>query len=384
MRIGVDANSFQKNLAGTGRYARNLIKNLQMISPETEYIFFGHRRKTILDQKKKSPLFLRLGRGGGEFLWTQGYLPYKLKKAGVDIFFSPHYVLPLFNPCPSVVAILDVSFKLYPETGDWLYNSYLNFFLSHVLKKATKIVTISENSKRDLLSFFPIPPEKVEVIYLAADPSFHPVDDDRLLAKVREKYRIKGPFILNVNVLEPRKNIPSLLSAYALLKKSKICPHRLVIAGGKAWGYQKIFEQVIDLHLENDVLFVGHVPDEDLNVLYNLADLFVFPTLYEGFGLPVLEAMACGCPVIASRCASLPEVVGDAGILFDPFDVKGLASLIEQVLTHRNLWEELREKSLRRVQLFSWTKAATQTKELFENIYREKTWAKRSASTSIF
>jgi glycosyltransferase involved in cell wall biosynthesis len=262
---------------------------------------------------------------------------------------------------------------LYPETGDWLYNHYLNFFLPQVLKKATKIVTISENSKRDLLSFFPLPPAKVEVIYLAADPSFHPVDDQRLLEKVREKYGIRGPFILNVNVLEPRKNIQSLLSAYALLKKSKMCPHRLVIAGGKGWGYQKLFEQATHLRLENDVLFIGHVPDEDLNVLYNLADVFVFPTLYEGFGLPVLEAMACGCPVVASRRASLPEVVGDAGILFDPLDIKGLASLLDHVLSCRAVREELRGKSLQRARMFSWEKAATQTKELFENIYRGKT-----------
>jgi glycosyltransferase involved in cell wall biosynthesis len=273
--------------------------------------------------------------------------------------------------CPFFVVIYDTTFKLYPQKADKLFRLYLNFLLPAVLRKASKIITLSTNSKMDIIKYFQVPEEKIEVIYGAADSSFQIVDDDTTRRKIRERFRLPDKYILNVNVLEPRKNIETLLSAYDRIRKTHAPPCKLVIVGGRGWGYQRIFQTVNDLHLEKDVVFTGFVPDEALNYLYNMAEVFVFPSLYEGYGLPVIEAMACGCPVISSNRASLPEVVGDSGLLVDPEDIEAMAAAIWKVISNPRLNQDLRKKSLERSKHFSWENSGQKLKTLINQTMGE-------------
>jgi glycosyltransferase involved in cell wall biosynthesis len=221
------------------------------------------------------------------------------------------------------------------------------------------IISISHHTKYDMLKHFKIPEDKIKVIHLAANECYKPLKEDEIY-KINEKYSLNHPYILYVGGLEPKKNIPTLLKAFYKLKKHDV-NHKLVITGEKRWNYKSIFETIDKLNLQKEVIFTGYIPDEDLPALYNAADLFVYPSLYEGFGLPPLEAMACGTPVITSNTSSLPEVVGDAGIMVNPYDIDELTNKMYKVLTNEGLTEELSKKGLERAKLFSWKKCAEET-----------------------
>ena len=364
MRIGIDGNSLKKNQAGTGRYSRNLIQALKDISRDDDFVYFFSRRSPAQDSGQKHGPLRRILRGLGDFLWTQLYLPFHLRKKNIDFFFAPSYIAPIILHCPFFVVIYDTTFKLYPQKADKLFRLYLNFLMPAVLRKASKIITLSTNSKMDIIKYFQVPEEKIEVIYGAADLSFQIADNDATRTKIRERFHLPEKYILNVNVLEPRKNIETLLLAYDRIKKAHDPPCKLVIVGGRGWGYKSIFQTVSDLRLEKDVVFTGFVPDEVLNYLYNMAEVFVFPSLYEGYGLPVIEAMACGCPVISSNKASLPEVVGDSGLLVDPEDIEAMAAAIWKVISNPRLNQDLRKRSLERSKHFSWENSGQKLKTL--------------------
>ena len=205
------------------------------------------------------------------------------------------------------------------------------------------------------------------MVYNGKNERFKPLNQKEV-AEVKQKYNLDFPFILFVGVLQPRKNIPTLIKAYYKLKKEGI-KDKLVITGGKGWQYKEIFETVERLNLQKEVIFTGHIPDDDLPKLYNAADLFAFPSLYEGFGIPPLEAMACGIPVITSNTGSLPEVVGDAGIMVDPYDIDGLAKAMYEVLNNEGLKEEMVKKGLERAKMFSWKKCAKEVLDVYEEAY---------------
>lgn len=218
----------------------------------------------------------------------------------------------------------------------------------------------------DIIRYFKIPENKIKVIYLGVDEDYKPLSETEI-RKVRQKYHLNYPFILYVGSLISHKNIPTLIKAFYKLKKYGL-PHKLVITGKRGWKYKNIFEIISKLNLQKDVVFTGYVQREDLPALYNAADLFVYPSLYEGFGLPPLEAMACGTPVITSNTSSLPEVVGNAGIMVDPYDIDGLAKAMYEVLTNEGLRAELRKRGLERAKMFSWKKTAEETLNVYKGI----------------
>ena len=233
-----------------------------------------------------------------------------------------------------------------------------------------KIIAISENTKNDLINLYRIAPERIKVIYVAADEVYRPMENPERTAHIRQKYTLPDRFILFVGVIEPRKNIVRLIKAYNQIK-GKI-QQKLIIVGKKGWLYEDVFKTVDRLSLNQDVNFLGYVPKEDLAFLYTACDLFIYPSLYEGFGLPPLEAMACGAPVISSNTSSLPEVVGDAGILVTPTSTEELSAAMYKVLTDENLRNEMKLKGLERAKLFSWKKTAQETIKIYEEIYKEK------------
>jgi glycosyltransferase involved in cell wall biosynthesis len=295
----------------------------------------------------------------------------KKNKLKVDIIHSPESSTPFTKLSnKKIITVHDIIPFYFPETFTKVTEYRYKLLLQRAINSSDRIITVSENTKNDLINKFKIPEDKIRVIPLAANENFRKLDENET-SKIKSKYNINFPFILYVGTLEPRKNIPNLLNAYYKLKKQGI-NHKLVIAGGKGWKYKEIFETIEKLNLQNEVIFTGYVPDEDLPGFYNAADLFVYPSLYEGFGLPPLEAMQCGTPVITSNTSSLPEVVGAAGITVNPYDVDELANKMYEVLTNEDLRKEMSKKGLERAKLFSWKKCAEEHLKVYEEVYNMK------------
>lgn len=369
MRIGIIADSLGSSFTGIGNYAYNLLKNLPEIEEDNEFVVICSNINIPVPLKCNSlvvstPRFICR-----KIIRKLVILPYKLNDLNFDIVHDTYHFGPsLFSSTyRKVVTIFDLSPHLFPETHRLSTVMAHKFLLPLILKKADCIITISNSTKNDL-KHLKVDAGKIKVIHLAADEKFQPLDKEKIQT-FKTKYNLNFRFLLYIGTLEPRKNIPTLIQAFSNLKKKHVLPHKLVIAGKKGWKYKSIFELIEKLNLQDDVIFTGYVPDEDLPALYNAADLFVFPSLYEGFGLPPLEAMACGCPVITSNTSSLPEVVGDAGIMIDPYDVDGLAEAIYNVLTNMELKEDMVKKGLERAKMFSWEKTAKETLKVYEEVY---------------
>jgi glycosyltransferase involved in cell wall biosynthesis len=234
-------------------------------------------------------------------------------------------------------------------------------------RTADAIITISESTRRDSLRLLGIPPQKIFTTQLGVDPAYRPIRDSRLREEIRQKYGLPENFILYVGLVEPRKNLPGLIQAYRSVVGQGV-RHRLVIAGRFGWNYRQVLEEIDRLGLQDLVSFTGYVPRQDLPIVYNLASLFVYPTLYEGFGLPALEALACGTPVITSEVASLPEIMGEAGILIPPGDGQALSQAILSVLSDQALRERMKEKGPQQAAAFTWERTARQTLQVYHRI----------------
>jgi glycosyltransferase involved in cell wall biosynthesis len=242
---------------------------------------------------------------------------------------------------------------------------YVQIATSWAIKKSTAIIAVSQNTKQEIIKYCRVPATKVFVSLEGVNSRYRKIDSLSLLAQAREKYNLPERYILFVGTLEPGKNLTRLLEAFCQLKQKNRLPHKLVIVGAYGWGKDlKLLDagrgsiRLRRFNFADEIIFTGYVPEEDLPFLYNAAELFVFPSLYEGFGLPVLEAMACGTPVIASNLSSLPEIVGDAGLLINPYDINEIAAAMAKVLNDKDLQTELISKGLKRVQEFSWRKSA--------------------------
>ncbi|AXI24804.1 glycosyl transferase family 1 [Methanofervidicoccus sp. A16] len=376
MKIGIISEPLNQSLTGVGNYTYNLIKELIKINSIKETTIY-------LINYNKIKIFNNLD----NVIINNPFKNYPVKTYSWYIYlFMKFKVLPsselssleiIHNPSQAptyfkikqqyVYTIHDLTPILFPnehKNGKYLIYKLL---LPKTLRTADKIIADSYNTKKDIIKYFKIPEDKIKVIHLGVDEKYKPLSEEEINS-IKKKYSINYPFILYVGTLEPRKNIPTLIKAYYKLKKQGL-PHKLVITGKKGWKYKSIFETIDKLNLQKDIIFTGYVPEEDLPALYNAADLFVYPSIYEGFGLPPLEAMACGTPVITSNTSSLPEVVGDAGIMVDPYDVDGLSKAMYEVLTNDGLREELRKKGLERAKLFSWKECAEEHLKVYEEVY---------------
>jgi glycosyltransferase involved in cell wall biosynthesis len=291
-------------------------------------------------------------------------LPRILRKLDLDILHGLCDFIPLGGGgYKRVFTVHDLTGLLFPETHKLAVALNHRLIMPLELKTSDAVIAVSENTKHDLIKHFNVDEGRIHVVYEGVDSTFRSCDT----SEVKSKYGLDFPFILYVGTLEPRKNIPRLLNAFKKLVDSGIS-HRLVVAGRSGWKYAGILESVGKLGLTGRVVFTGYVPREDLPGLYSLADVFVFPSLYEGFGLPVLEAMACGTPVVCSNTSSLPEVAGDAALTVDPLDVEGLAESMERVLTDGGLADKLRKRGLKQAAGFTWEYAAGKTLKVYEGL----------------
>jgi len=311
-------------------------------------------------------------------LWTHVRLSWEMAHHPPDVLFVPAHVLPIVHPRRSVVTIHDLGYLHYPEAHRLLDRLYLDLSTRYNARAATHLIADSLATKRDLVERYGTNPDKVTVVYPSYDKAtFQPVKVKEAIETVKARYGIAGDYILFVGTLQPRKNLIRLINAFSNLQ-SPISNLQLVIAGKKGWLYQEIFRRVEELGLERKVVFTGYVPEGDLPALLSGARLFVFPSLYEGFGLPVLEAMACGTPVVCSNASSLPEVAGDAAMLVDPLDVEGMAAAIERVLGDKELRAELIERGFEQARKFSWERCAREILNVLEMVG----WSKAGANFS--
>jgi glycosyltransferase involved in cell wall biosynthesis len=285
-------------------------------------------------------------------------LPVELFIGRVDVFYSPDFLLPPTWARRKLVTVHDLSYVRLPECFPPALKHYLDRAVPRSLERADLVLADAESTKRDLVGIYKIPPKRVDVLYSGVDARFCSQVDETERARVREKYRLERPYLLSVSTIQPRKNYVRLIKAFARLVPNLASPVSLVIAGGNGWMYEEVYQTVEQLHLQDRVSILGFTPDEDLVPLYAMATLFVYPSLYEGFGLPVAEAMACGLPVVCSNASSLPEVGGDAALYFDPCDVDAMADAMRRALTDEPLRKSLRTKGLEQVKQFSWERAA--------------------------
>jgi glycosyltransferase involved in cell wall biosynthesis len=293
--------------------------------------------------------------------WEQLVQPFVLWQEKIDLLHSLAFVTPLLSPCPSVITIYDLSFLIFPQGFKHSKRLYLTLLTRLSARKARRIITISESTKRDTVRLLGASSNKVDVVYCGVDKAFRPLPE-REIASFRQKRGLPERIILFVGTIEPRKNVARLVEAYSRARDGQV---KLVIGGARGWLYKEVFARVEELDLRGDVLFPGYISPDELPLWYNAAELFVYPSLYEGFGLPPLEAMACGTPVITSNVSSLPEVVGEAGLTVDPMNSKGLAEAINQVLGDGALRQSMRERGLARASRFSWAKASRETVEVY-------------------
>lgn len=367
--IAIDISPIYRSKAGVGCYTKNLVGELSQIKNRGPYLLFNLEEPMREMASRRIFQFVSVIR---RILWEQLLVPLSLWSKGVDILHSPAFVCPIFKTCRTVITIHDMAYLLYPDKFVNTYRRYLKFRVPLSIKVADKIITDSVCSKRDIVRLFRISEKKIEVVYLGKSRDFQPITDKSSIDNFREKNNLKRDFILYVGTLEPRKNITGLINAYRLFKDmTPYSNYALVIGGGKGWMYSDIFELIKKLSLMNDVIFLGYVQDKELPILYNAAKLFVYPSLYEGFGLPVLEAMACGIPVITSNTSSLPEIVADAGIMLDPLDINALAKAMHNVLMDDSLRHSLIEKGLKRAENFSWEKTAAMTMDVYRKVLSE-------------
>lgn len=341
--------------AGINWYIYNLLKHLPEADEGIRYtVFLGER-----EYSGEAGLWLQFSRlpthrPPVRILWEQAVQPCSLRSGKVDLLHSPAFVSPLIASCPSVITVHDLSFLLYPKGFRRWNRGYLRLFTRFSVTKARRVIAVSQSTRDDLLRFYGLSPEKVDVIHNGVDPRFRPLADDQVAA-FRERRGLPERFVLFVGTLEPRKNVVRLIEAYAQLPPSR---PPLMLVGGKGWLYDEVLSKVEELALTERVHFVGYVAAEELPWWYNAAEIFVYPSLYEGFGLPPLEAMACGTPVITSTASSLPEVVGQAGVLIDPADVESLAGALARVLGDTTLQAQMREAGVEQAACFSWPKTA--------------------------
>jgi len=368
MRVAIDARKLHD--FGIGTYTRNLLRHLARIDTESEYVLLCQQTDMAIAGQLGANFRTVLEPSPHYSIREQIHVPWVLRRERPDVFHAPHYVLPPAARCRSVVTIHDCIHLMFPQ---YLPNraayAYARASMWSAVRRSHRILTVSEASKRDIIHFFNVAPEKIVVVYNAIDERFSMAPGEEDVARVRERYQLDHEFVLYVGNIKPHKNLVRLIEAFDLLRQRAGCDQlKLLIIGDEISKLPALRRAVHRHKLHKHVRFLGFQPDATLAILYRLAAVFVFPSLYEGFGLPPLEAMACGTPVVTSNVSSLPEVTGDAAMLVDPYDVESIAGGVQGVLQSPALRDELREKGIRRAREFSWERSVARTRELYQEI----------------
>jgi glycosyltransferase involved in cell wall biosynthesis len=380
MRIGIDVTSAVMQGGGIGRYTRELVQATLSQQADHMYVLFSAPPPL---NKALSQIFP----GNGQVtykvapvseqwlyrMWYRARLPVSVQRftGKLDLFHSPDFVLPpVSGNIPTLLTVHDLSFVHYPDVYPEVLVNYLNKVVPWSVARATHILADSAATKQDLVAIWQVPDEKITVLYSGVNAAFARVTAGEKITAVRQKYHLgEAPYLLSVGTVQPRKNYQMLIQAFAPLAAK--FPHHLIIAGGKGWLYDEMMAEVEKQGVAERVHFIGFVDDEDLPALYSGAALYLFPSLYEGFGLPMLEAMACGVPVIASDVSSLPEVGAETAVLLPPHDLIQWTQKIDTLLSDSAQRQKMTEAGYKQVQKFSWQKASTQLLTLYQTLHSQ-------------
>ncbi len=382
MIIGIDASRANKpQKTGVEWYSYHLIEEFKKMAPRHQYFLYTNQSLTgALAQCPSNFKEIRL-KWPIPRSWTIGRLSWEMKfgKYRPDVLFVPAHTLPLLNPKKSVVTIHDIGFEHFPAAYHWADKLYHKLIIQIIKRSATTIITPSQFTKDDIIRTYGLAPEKISVVHNGYDSTHYRqfTPEERVTARqtLKDKYHLDTPFILFIGRLELKKNIPRLVAAFAQFKARRpAATHKLVLIGAPGLTFHLVAKQIKKFKLEKDIIMPGWVGDDDLPIFLNAAELFVFPSLFEGFGIPVLEAMACGCPVICSNTTSLPEVAGDSALMFDPADTEAITGAMESLLVAsasdpaaaENPRQALITRGLTRAQQFSWAKTARQILTILE------------------
>ena len=372
MRIVIDIQSVIGRKTGVGRYTEGLVKGLSRLPAGHQFsLFYFNFRSRFKGMELSAKNFTNKGvKLPGRlfsFFWKKGgAFKFDRLSGEADLFHFPNFISRPVKSGKTVVTVHDLAFRRFPQYIEKKNLSFLNDNLPRTLAAADRIIAVSRFTKDELLKFFSVPERKIKVIHEGVDESFHRINDRVQLDRVRKKYKLPENFFLWVGTLEPRKNIFGLLEAFAIFKERDKTNYKLVMAGKRGWNYQGFFEKVQNLSLTDDVLLTEYAADKDLPFIYNLAEVFIFPSFYEGFGLPPLEAMACGLPVITTP--ALGEVAEEAALMVSPHDASGIARGMAEVLENTDLKANLIQKGFKQAEKFSWDKAASETLSLYESV----------------
>jgi glycosyltransferase involved in cell wall biosynthesis len=376
MHVCLDVSPAAQKHAGLGRYAAEVARTLASDQAEIDLSLFYNRQGEARLPDDLSHIPHKTVNIGNK-PWRMGVLLSQVLHWSMDsifgasqIFHATNHLLAHFRQARTVYTLHDLIFLRYPEYHLPYNRWYLTLTMPRYLRAADMIITPSEWTRQDALKYYRLPESKIKVIYEAAAPYFKPATDLTALNRIRQKYGLPENYILHVATIEPRKNLNRLLEAFQAVL-SDWPDLRLVLVGKKGWLYESFFQKIQALGLQERIIFPGFVDDEDLPGFYQLAELFVFPSLSEGFGLPPLEAMACGTAVISSNSSSLPEVVGEAGLLIEPTDTAALATAVRRILSDNELRAELKRRSLVQAKKFSWERAVTELKEVYRSLLDE-------------
>ena len=376
-RIGINAQKLSTSqsyhAAGSSRYVYNLLRELRQAAEPEEFVSYVGARHAPAELAPTPQFSLATtrfptDRAAARIIWEQFVLPGRLRRDGIGLLHGTVNALPAAWRGPAVATILDLTFLLMPQAFNRGNRTYLSWAVRLAARKANRIITISDATRRDVIRLLGVPEERVRRIYCGVEGRFTPLRGTIELAEFRARRGLPDDFILYLGTMEPRKNVGRLVQAYAELRRRGETAAPLVLAGGKGWGEEAIFAEVERSGYAMDIRYVGYVPEEEMPLWYNAATFFVYPSEYEGFGLPPLEAMACGTPVITSDSSSLPEVVGDAGILVDPKDTDAITDAMQRLIANPSLRSELAECGPRRASTFTWKRMAAETLAVYREV----------------
>ncbi len=374
-RVGLNAHllnlSGNYRSAGISWYIYHLLQNLP--ASQFEFTVFTSEGRARRDFRQLHYAFSRLPTRQPivRIVWEQVVQPLALLRERIDLLHALAFAGPLSISIPWVVTVYDLSFIRYPDSFNRANRTYLKWATGSAVRRANRVIAISESTKRDLVNHYRIPPERITVVYCGRDcaPS---QPDHSAVESWRIRRGLPDHFILHVGTLEPRKNIPRLVRAFARARRSAHLPLHLVLVGAKGWKYDEVDRVIAQEQVEDCVVFAGYVPQAELPLWYRAAEAFVYPSLYEGFGLPPLEAMAAGLPVVCSNASSLPEVVGDAALVVPPEDETALADSIVRIASDSALREELVTRGKQQAGKFSWERTAHETALVYEAVFAER------------